>query len=58
MIFNVLCSILFPTVICTIVFLRIDKSFQKVEKSVSNLNTLIIDNIKVNNNLSSIDKIA
>lgn len=58
MIFNVLCSILFPTVICAIVFLRIDKSLQKVEKSVSNLNTLITDNLKVNNNLSSIDKIA
>lgn len=58
MIFNVLCCILFPLIVYLLVFLKIDTSLKKVEKSVVTLNKMLLNHLKMNTNLNSINKIA
>lgn len=58
MIFNVLCCILFPLIVYLLAFFKIDKSLKKVEKSVVTLNKILLNHLKMNTNLNSINKIA
>ena len=58
MIFNVLCCILFLLIVYLLVFLKIDTSLKKVEKSVVTLNKMLLNHLKMNTNLNSINKIA
>lgn len=58
MIFNDLCCILFPLIVYLLVFLKIDTSLKKVEKSVVTLNKILLNHLKMNTNLNSINKIA
>lgn len=58
MIFNDLCCILFPLIVYLLVFLKIDTSLKKVEKSVVTLNKMLLKHLKMNTNLNSINKIA
>ncbi|MGN9135230.1 hypothetical protein ACTNDG_07320 [Clostridium sp. HCP1S3_B4] len=58
MIFNDLCCILFPLIVYLLVFLKIDTSLKKVEKSVVTLNKMLLNHLKMNTNLNSINKIA
>ena len=58
MIFNDLCCILFPLIVYLLVFLKIDTRIKKVEKSVVTLNKMLLNHLKMNTNLNSINKIA
>ena len=58
MIFNVLCCILFPLIVYLLAFLKIDTSLKKGEKSVVTLNKMLLNHLKMNTNLNSINKIA
>lgn len=58
MIFNVLCCILFPLIVYLLAFFKIDKSLKKVEESVVTLNKMLLNHLKMNTNLNSINKIA
>ena len=58
MIFNVLCCILFPLIVYLLPFFKIDKSLKKVERSVVTLNKMLLNHLKMNTNLNSINKIA
>ena len=51
MIFNDLCCILFPLIVYLLVFLKIDTSLKKVEKSVVTLNKILLKHLKINTNL-------
>ena len=58
MIFNDLCCILFPLIVYLLAFFKIDKSLKKVEESVVTLNKMLLNHLKMNTNLNSINKIA